>query len=607
MQTSVLRMLTCGSVDDGKSTLIGRLLVQTDSVPHDTVGAARNVRRAGSTIAAGEIDFSLLTDGLEAEREQGITIDVAYRSMSLLDGRRLIISDAPGHEQYTRNMAVAASRADIAIVLIDATKGVRTQTLRHLMICNLMGVSRVIVAINKLDAVDYSQEIFTTIKDDLLSQMSRFDLPDIHFIPMSALAGDNVVTQSTVMPWYTSQTLLECIQSWQPKKSEEITMRARVQSIVRAEDFRGISTTIYRGSVAVGEQVRIHPSNQIATISTIVADMKNVKSADEGDAVTLVLQPEVDVTRGDLIASINEDVSASDRFSAHLVWLNEEALIHSRSYLLISGPTQIPVIVTKIRHSIDVNTGEEKAANTLAMNEIGVVEIATNQPLALLPYQESREFGNFILVDRLTSQSVGAGMIRHALRRGENITYQAYEVDKSARESAKNQRAKLIWLTGLSGSGKSTIANALEKRLHALGMHAYVLDGDNLRMGLNVDLGFTPEDRAENVRRVSEVGKLMIDAGLIVITALVSPFEVDRQRARSIFDEGDFIEVFVDTPVDVCIARDPKGLYKKASQGQIPNFTGVGQDYERPTKPELTLNGQEDVLVSTEQILKYLL
>ncbi len=607
MQTSVLRMLTCGSVDDGKSTLIGRLLVQTDSVPHDTVGAARNVRRAGSTIAAGEIDFSLLTDGLEAEREQGITIDVAYRSMSLLDGRRLIISDAPGHEQYTRNMAVAASRADIAIVLIDATKGVRTQTLRHLMICNLMGVSRVIVAINKLDAVDYSQEIFTTIKDDLLSQMSRFDLPDIHFIPMSALAGDNVVTQSTVMPWYTGQTLLECIQSWQPKKSEDITMRARVQSIVRAEDFRGISTTIYRGSVAVGEQVRIHPSNQIATISTIVADMKNVKSADEGDAITLVLQPEVDVTRGDLIASINEEVSASDRFSAHLVWLNEEALIHSRSYLLISGPTQIPVIVTKIRHSIDVNTGEEKAANTLGMNEIGVVEIATNQPLALLPYQESREFGNFILVDRLTSQSVGAGMIRHALRRGENITYQAYEVDKSARESAKNQRAKLIWLTGLSGSGKSTIANALEKRLHALGMHAYVLDGDNLRMGLNVDLGFTPEDRAENVRRVSEVGKLMIDAGLIVITALVSPFEVDRERARSIFDEGDFIEVFVDTPVDICIARDPKGLYKKASQGQIPNFTGVGQDYERPTKPELTLNGQEDVLVSTEQILKYLL
>lgn len=607
MQTSVLRMLTCGSVDDGKSTLIGRLLVQTDSVPHDTVGAARNVRRAGSTIAAGEIDFSLLTDGLEAEREQGITIDVAYRSMSLLDGRRLIISDAPGHEQYTRNMAVAASRADIAIVLIDATKGVRTQTLRHLMICNLMGVSRVIVAINKLDAVDYSQEIFTTIKHDLLSQMSRFDLPDIHFIPMSALAGDNVVTQSTAMPWYTGQTLLECIQSWQPKKSEEITMRARVQSIVRAEDFRGISTTIYRGSVAVGEQVRIHPSNQIATISTIVADMKNVKSADEGDAVTLVLKPEVDVTRGDLIASINEEVSASDRFSAHLVWLNEEALIHSRSYLLISGPTQIPVIVTKIRHSIDVNTGEEKAANTLAMNEIGIVEIATNQPLALLPYQESREFGNFILVDRLTSQSVGAGMIRHALRRGENITYQAYEVDKSARESAKNQRAKLIWLTGLSGSGKSTIANALEKRLHALGMHAYVLDGDNLRMGLNVDLGFTPEDRAENVRRVSEVGKLMIDAGLIVITALVSPFEVDRQRARSIFNEGDFIEVFVDTPVDICISRDPKGLYKKASQGQIPNFTGVGQDYERPTQPELILNGQEDVLVSTEQILKYLL
>ena len=607
MQTSVLRLLTCGSVDDGKSTLIGRLLVETDSVPHDTIGAARNVRRAGSTIAAGEIDFSLLTDGLEAEREQGITIDVAYRSMSLLDGRRLIISDAPGHEQYTRNMAVAASRADIAIVLIDATKGVRTQTLRHLMICNLMRVSRIIVAINKLDAVEYSQKIFTAIKDDLTSHLSQFDLPDIHFIPMSALAGDNVVTPSTNMPWYTGQNLLECIQSWQPKKSDEITMRARVQSIVRAEDFRGVSTTIHRGKVALGDQVRIHPSNQVATISTIVADLKNVDSADEGDAVTLVFEPEVDVTRGDLIASIDEEVAASDRFSAHLVWLNEEALIHSRSYLLISGPTQIPVIVTKIRHSIDVNTGEEKAANTLAMNEIGVVEIATNLPMALLPYQESREFGNFILIDRLTSQSVGAGMIRHALRRGENITYQAYEVDKSARESAKNQRAKLIWLTGISGSGKSTIANALEKRLHALGMHAYVLDGDNLRMGLNVDLGFTAEDRAENVRRVSEVGKLMLDAGLIVITALVSPFEVDRQRARSIFDEGDFIEVFVDTPVDVCISRDPKGLYKKAAKGEIPNFTGVGQDYERPTNPEMILNGQEDIQINTEQIIRYIL
>ena len=607
MQTSVLRLLTCGSVDDGKSTLIGRLLVETDSVPHDTVGAARHVRRAGSTIAAGDIDFSLLTDGLEAEREQGITIDVAYRSMSLLDGRRLIISDAPGHEQYTRNMAVAASRADIAIVLIDATKGVRTQTLRHLMICNVMGVSRVIVAINKLDAVNYSHEVFSAIKDDLLSHMSRFDLPDIDFIPMSALAGDNVVAHSTNMPWYAGSSLLESIQSWQPKKSEEITMRARVQSIVRAEDFRGVSTTIHRGKVSVGDQVRIHPSNQVATIATIVADMKKVDRADEGDAVTLVFQPEVDITRGDLIASVHEEISGSDRFSAHLVWLNEEALIHSRSYLLISGPTQIPVIVTKIRHSIDVNTGEEKPANTLVMNEIGVVEIATNAPLALLPYKESREFGNFILVDRVTSESVGAGMIRHALRRGENITYQAYEVDKSARESAKNQRAKIIWLTGLSGSGKSTIANALEKRLHALGMHSYVLDGDNLRMGLNVDLGFTAEDRAENVRRTSEVGKLMLDAGLIVITALVSPFEVDRQRARSIFNEGDFIEVFVDTPVDVCISRDPKGLYKKASEGKIPNFTGVGQDYEKPTNPEITINGEVDTQISTEQILKFIL
>ena len=607
MQTSVLRLLTCGSVDDGKSTLIGRLLVETDSVPHDTVGTARQVRRAGSTIAAGEIDFSLLTDGLEAEREQGITIDVAYRSMSLLDGRRLIISDAPGHEQYTRNMAVAASRADIAIVLVDATKGVRTQTLRHLMICNLMRVSRVIVAINKLDAVDYSHDVFASIQSDLLTQLSRFDLPDIHFIPMSALAGDNVINHSDAMPWYSGQSLLDCIQSWHPQKSTEITMRARVQSIVRAEDFRGVSTTIHRGSISCGDRVSIFPSNQVATIANIVSDMKNVQSAAEGDAVTLVLEPEVDITRGDLIASVDEEVTASDRFSAHLVWLNEEALVPSRSYLLISGPTQIPAIVTKIRHSIDVNSGEENSATALEMNEIGVVEIATNTPLALLPYKESREFGNFILVDRLTFQSVGAGMIRHPLRRGENITYQSYEVNKAARESAKNQHARMIWLTGLSGSGKSTIANALEKRLHALGMHAYVLDGDNLRMGLNVDLGFTAADRAENVRRVSEVGKLMVDAGLIVITALVSPFEVDRQRARSIFNEGDFIEVFVDTPVEVCIKRDPKGLYKKAVKGEIPNFTGVGQDYERPSNPDLKLDGEEDVQKNTDQILKYLL
>ena len=607
MQIPVVRLLTCGSVDDGKSTLIGRLLVETDSIPYDTVDTARQVRRAGSNIPAGEIDFSLLTDGLEAEREQGITIDVAYRSMSLLDGRRLIISDAPGHEQYTRNMAVAASRAQISIVLVDATKGVRTQTLRHLTICSLMGVQRVLVAVNKLDAVGFNEEIYLQIKAEIEKTLARLDLTDIHFIPLSALAGDNVVQRSTQAPWYQGPTLLEAIQSWQPTKSVSSTARMRVQSISRADDFRGVSGTIHHGDFAVGDEVKIFPSNKLAKIGKIISGFQEEQKALETSAVTLVLEPEVDATRGDLIAAASEELHASDRFNAHLVWMNEDALIHSRSYLLISGPTQTPVIVTKIRHKIDVNTGEHNSANTLAMNEIGEVEIATNQPLALLPYKQSREFGNFILVDRLNFQTVGAGMIRHALRRGENITYQEYEVDKAARESAKNQKAKVIWLTGLSGSGKSTIANVLAKRLHALGMHAYVLDGDNLRMGLNVDLGFTPEDRAENVRRTSEVAKLMVDAGLIVITALVSPFEADRQRARSIFDDGDFIEVFVDTPVDVCISRDPKGLYKKAKDGQIPNFTGVGQDYERPSQPELALDGTADIEVNTKIILERLL
>jgi bifunctional enzyme CysN/CysC len=607
MSGAIVRLLTCGSVDDGKSTLIGRLLVETDSIPHDTIGAARKVRRSGSTIAAGEIDFSLLTDGLEAEREQGITIDVAYRSMSLLDGKRLIISDAPGHEQYTRNMVVAASRADIGLVLIDAIKGVRTQTLRHLTICSLMGVSRIIIAINKLDAMDYKQEVFDSISQDIERAVERLNVSDIHLIPISALAGDNVVYKSKNMPWYSGQTLQEAIQGWEKPLDKTASGMMRIQMIARAENFRGVSGTVRRGSFSKGDEITIFPSNQKATISSIVTFENEIKKANSEDAVTLVLEPEVDATRGDVIAQSADDLVAADRFAAHVVWLNEEDLIHSRSYLMMSGPTTTPAMITKIRHKIDVNTGEHLSTETLKMNEIGDVEIASDIPMVMRPYLDDREFGNFILVDRLTLKTVGAGMIKHALRRSSNVTHQDYEVNKAQRSAQKNQKAKVVWLTGLSGSGKSTIANALEKRLFAQGVHSYVLDGDNLRMGLNMDLGFTSTDRAENVRRVSEVAKLMVDAGLIVISALVSPFEVDRQRAKSIFEDGEFIEVYVDTPVEICRARDPKGLYKKSAAGEIPNFTGVGQDYEPPISPTLTVDGATPIDEIVEKIIKVIL
>ena len=607
MSGAIVRLLTCGSVDDGKSTLIGRLLVETDSIPHDTVGAARKVRRTGSTIPAGEIDFSLLTDGLEAEREQGITIDVAYRSMNLLDGKRLIISDAPGHEQYTRNMVVAASRADIALVLVDGIKGVRTQTLRHLTICSLMGVSRVIVAINKLDAVGFDKKVFDDISAEIKKTIDRLELTDVHIIPLSALSGDNVVYPSENMNWYSGKTLIESIQDWSEPVDHEARGLMRIQMIARAENFRGVSGTVRRGSFSKGDEVTIFPSMQKAKISSIVTFNEESEHAPTDSAVTLVLTPEVDATRGDIIAQSTEDLIPSDRLAAHIVWLNEEPLIHSRSYLLVSGATTTPAIVTKIRHKIDVNTGEHISSDVLQMNEIGDVEVATDIPVVMRPYTDSREFGNFILVDRLTLKTVGAGMVRHSLRRASNVTHQDYEITKAQRGVQKSQTARVIWLTGLSGSGKSTIANALEQRLFASGAHAYVLDGDNLRLGLNMDLGFTPEDRAENVRRVSEVAKLMVDAGLIVITALVSPFEVDRQRAKSIFDDGEFLEVFVDTPVETCRSRDPKGLYKKSAAGQIPNFTGVGQDYERPLAPDLHLDGTASVADNVEKIIKILL
>ena len=607
MLQPIIRLVTCGSVDDGKSTLIGRLLVETDSVPHDTVAAARSVRRTGSTVIAGEVDFSLLTDGLEAEREQGITIDVAYRSMSLLNGRRLIIADAPGHEQYTRNMAVAASRADVALVLVDASRGIRTQTLRHLTICSLMGVSRVAVVVNKLDAAGYSQEIYQSIVSELLTVANRLGISDYEAIPVSALAGDNVVHRSTNMDWYKGPTLLEYIQSWSKPAERLSKPHMGVQLIARAENFRGVSGTIFNGSFSQGDEVIVLPSKRKAVISKILSFDGDLETAGDTEAVTLVLEPEVDATRGDSIELASNFTAPADRFNANIVWLGESQLIHSRSYYLISGSTQVPAIVTKIKHRLEINTGEHEATEALSMNEIGVVEIATDSPISLSTYLEQRTTGSFILVDRSTLNTVAAGMVNHVLRRSENISEHRYEIDSLARATQKNQRAKVIWLTGLSGSGKSTIANELEKRLFASGMHSYVLDGDNLRLGINKDLGFTRADRAENVRRVAEIAHLMSDAGLVVIVALVSPFAADRDSARDVFEKGRFAEVWVKTPLEVCAQRDPKGLYKKAADGSLPNLSGVGQEYEPPVNAELVLDGTVGVTENVTKIIEELL
>ena len=604
MEKPIIRLVTCGSVDDGKSTLIGRLLVETNSVPDDTVDAAKSVRRSGSTIKAGEIDFSLLTDGLEAEREQGITIDVAYRSMNLLNDRRLIIADAPGHEQYTRNMSVAASRADIALVLIDATRGIRTQTLRHLTICSLMGVTKIAVVINKLDGVDYSEKVFKDIQDGLKETIERLEIANIQFVPVSALAGDNVVYRTENMPWHQGPTLLDYIQEWDVQDSGENLPRLNVQMISRAEDFRGLAGTIVGGMFAVGDEVAVLPSKKTAKIARIATFDGDLIKAEDGRAVTLVLVPDVDATRGDLIELASKATQSADRFTATVVWLGESDLIHSKSYFLICGSTQVPAIVTSIRHVLNINNGEHDAARTLRTNEIGVVELATDAPIALTPYKENRFKGNFILVDRATMNTVGAGMVVHALRRSANISEHHYEIDREARSAQKNQKARAIWLTGLSGSGKSTIANALEKALFSMGMHSYVLDGDNMRLGLNKDLGFTREDRAENVRRVSEVAHTFYDAGLIVIVALVSPYADDRAQARSLFPEGDFLEVWVKTPAEVCAERDPKGLYKKAGAGQLPNLTGIGQVYEAPGEDALVLDGTADVQENVAKLLE---
>ncbi len=611
--TPVIRLVTCGSVDDGKSTLIGRLLAETGSIPEDQLDYARRTRRGGSTIPVGEVDFSLLTDGLEAEREQGITIDVAYRHMYLPSGRRVIIADAPGHEQYTRNMAVAASNADVAVLLVDAARGVRPQTFRHLTVCALMGVKSIIIAINKMDLVGYEHATYEELSGQVKAAAARLGIDDVMTIPVSAVAGDNVTSATTHMAWWHGPSLLSALQEWTPPPtSMAMPFRLPVQFVARAEgNFRGYTGTVVAGTIRPGEPVVVADSGQKATVERIVGLEGDLAEACAGDAITLTLDREVDITRGDLLAAdgtADDGTTAwpqpADRFAADVVWVGEEPLMHGRSYLLAVGPRTVPATVTVVRHRLDVVSGQKLAARVLDMNDIGRVEIATDTPIPLDLYAACRDTGGFLLIDRVSADTVAAGMVSVALRRSLNVVPHAYEVDRAARARLKHQEPRVVWLTGLSGSGKSTIADALERRLHALGMHTFVLDGDNVRTGINKDLGFTPEDRAENVRRVAEAAKLMLEAGLVVIVALISPFRADRRAARSIFEGEDFLEVFVDTPVEMCATRDPKGLYAKAQSGTLPNMTGIGQEYEPPENPDVRLDGTQAVDDSVEVLVR---
>ena len=610
--TPVLHLVTCGSVDDGKSTLIGRLLAETDSVPIDQLEYARRTRRGGSTIPVGDIDYSLLTDGLEAEREQGITIDVAYRHMNLPNGRRVLIADAPGHEQYTRNMAVAASNGDVAILLVDAARGVRPQTHRHLTVSALMGVRTVVIAVNKMDLVGYDHATFEEIVGIVRTTAARLEVPEVVAIPISAFAGDNVTQASTNMPWYSGPTLIGFLAEWEPvAMRQDAGFRFPVQFIVRAEgNFRGYAGTVVSGSVAPGDSISVADSGRTAVIDRIVTFDGDLDRAHVGEAVTVTLDHEVDVTRGDVLAGKDVDGSSlqpADRFSVDMVWLGEEPLAHGRSYLLVSGSRSVPATVTNVRHRLDVVSGHEHAARVLEMNDIGRVEVATDRPIPMDPYDVCRDTGGFLLVDRVTADTVAAGLVRHAMRRAFNVVPHSYDVDTKARATLMGHPSRVVWLTGLPGSGKSTIADATVRRLHALGVHTYVLDGDNVRTGLNKDLGFTAEDRAENVRRVAEVAKLMKDAGLVVFVALVSPYRADRQAAAALFAEGEFLEVYVDTPVEVCAERDPKGLYAKAAAGNLPNMTGVGQAYEVPEAADIVLNGAGDLDAQVERLAQAVL
>ena len=586
----LLRFITCGSVDDGKSTLIGRLLYESKLIFEDQLEALRADSKKYGT--QGErLDFALLVDGLQAEREQGITIDVAYRFFST-PKRRFIVADTPGHEQYTRNMATGASTAQAAVLLIDARKGVLTQTKRHSRIVAMLGIRHVVLAINKMDMVDWSQPTYGAIDQEFRAFAQDLSFATITSIPLSALEGHNVVESGEgSMPWYAGPTLLQWLEIVEPEDAAVTRPFAMtVQWVNRPHlDFRGFAGRIASGSIQPGDPVRITPSGVTSRIKTISVWGGDKPKADSGESVTLVLEDEVDASRGDVIATTAHPVEAADQFEADLLWMSEHALLPGRSYAALIHSKAASVTITDIKHQIDINSGAHLAAKNLALNEIATVNLSFDRVVPFAPYRENKRLGSFIVIDKLTNETVGAGIIHFALRRAVNVHWQAIEVSKSARAVMKQQRAHCLWFTGLSGSGKSTIANLLEKRLHAAGKHTYILDGDNVRHGLNRDLGFTEADRVENIRRVAEVARLMVDAGLIVIVAFISPFRTDRDTARSLFNDGEFVEVYVDTPLDECERRDVKGLYAKARRGELINFTGIDSAYEAPEAPEIHL------------------
>jgi bifunctional enzyme CysN/CysC len=605
----LLRFITCGSVDDGKSTLIGRLLYESKVLFEDQLGQLEaDSKKLGTQ--GDELDFALLVDGLSAEREQGITIDVAYRFFAT-DKRKFIVADTPGHEQYTRNMVTGASTADLAVILIDARQGLLTQTRRHSYLVSLLGIRKVVVAINKLDLVDYSQALFERIEAEYRAFAAQIGLQDIQCIPLSALRGDNMLQASPNTPWYQGPSLLAYLEDvpLEQDRQSEAAFRLPVQWVNRPNlDFRGYCGNVVAGSVRVGERIRVLPSGQQSEITGILGSAGEQQQALCGQAVTLTLKDEIDISRGDVIALADAPPAVADQFEATLVWMDEQPLLPGRPYLMKIGCRTVGMSCANLKHRVDVNSLEHLAAKTLELNGIGVCNLHLDRPIAFDAYADNRDTGGFIVIDRLSNRTVGAGMLHFALRRAQNVHWQAIDVNREAHAALKGQSPRVLWFTGLSGAGKSTIANLVERKLHAMGRHTYLLDGDNVRHGLNRDLGFTEADRVENIRRVSEVARLMLDAGLITLVSFISPFRAEREMARSLAGDGNFLEIFIDAPLALAEQRDPKGLYLKARRGELKNFTGIDSPYEPPIAPDIHIDTRhEPAEAAAERIVEALL